>query len=159
MHQRTISNLIELENTKWFVNVGKPDSEHVIFLTSWNNAINSCTGTEWESLCQEAVNQYRTRLLERDKQRFRDWNVLVREIKKSTVPLVLSKTKNVVDTNQLPKRFIDTVQWDILHLCMEAEYADVFPPGFFASQAFWYMKGHFPCGWKGEFPDGQLVVF
>ena len=113
----------------------------------------------WESLCQDAANQYRTRLLEHDKQRFRDWNLLVREIKGKTVPLVLSKTKKMVDANQLPKGFIDTVQWDILHLCMESEYADVFPPGFFASQAFWYIKGHFPCGWKGKFPDGQLVVF
>ena len=159
MHQRTVSTLIELENTNWFVNVGKPDSKQVNFLSGWDQAIKSCTGEVWETLCQEAVNQYRIRVLERNQQRFRDWNKLIREIKGNTLPLVLSKTKNVVDANRLPKGFIDTVQWDILHLCMEAEYADVFPPGFFASQAFWYMKGHFPCGWIGKFPDGQLVVY
>jgi len=159
MHQRTIATLTELESKNWFVNVGKRDSDHVVFLTGWDEAIKSCMGEPWESLCQEAVNQYRTRLLERDKLRFRDWNLLVREIKGNTVPLVLNKTKKVVDANQLPKGFIDTVQWDILNLCMEAEYADIFPPGFFASQAFWYIKGHFPCGWEGNFPNGKLVVF
>lgn len=73
--------------------------------------------------------------------------------------LVREKTKRVVEENELPKIFLDTIDWDILHVCMEAEYADVYPPGFFASQAYWYVKGHFPCGWVGEFPDGKLVVY
>jgi len=52
------------------------------------------------------------------------------------------------------------VQWEILGVCMEAEYADVYPPGFYASQAYWYVKGHFPCGWEGgEFPKGKLIIY
>lgn len=159
MHQRTIESLTELEHVEWFANVGRPDSGQAHFLSTWNEAMASCNGETWESLCQEAANQYRSRLAERDVARFREWNTLVREIKMTTMPLVLRKTKDVVDANHLPKGFIDTVQWDILHLCMEAEYADVYPPGFFASQAHWYLKGHFPCGWVGDFPGGQLVVF
>ena len=80
-------------------------------------------------------------------------------LKPVTQALVREKTKRVIEENDLPKVFLDTVDWDILHLCMEAEYADVYPPGFFASQAFWYVKGHFPCGWKGEFPKGKLVIY
>jgi hypothetical protein len=55
--------------------------------------------------------------------------------------------------------FENMVQWDILHVCMEAEYADVYPPGFYASQAYWYVKGHYPCGWQGEFPKGKLIIY
>jgi hypothetical protein len=65
----------------------------------------------------------------------------------------------VVAEHDLPKVFLDTVDWDILNLCMEAEYADVYPPGFYASQAYWYLKGHFPCGWQGAFPKGKLVIY
>jgi len=65
----------------------------------------------------------------------------------------------VVRENDLPKAFEDTVQWDIIHLCMEAEYADVYPPGFYASQGYWYAKGHFPCGWQGEFPLGTRIIY
>ena len=61
--------------------------------------------------------------------------------------------------NNLPKVFEDTVQWDILGVCMEAEYADIFQPGFYASQAYWYINGHFPCGWEGKFPNGKLIVY
>jgi hypothetical protein len=38
-------------------------------------------------------------------------------------------------------------------------YVDLYPPSFFASNAYWYVMGHFPCGWRGEFPKGQLVIY
>lgn len=66
----------------------------------------------------------------------------------------------MISEQGLPKIFLDMVDWDILHLCMEAEYAEVYPPGFYASQAYWYMQGHFPCGWQGPFPKGgKLVIY
>jgi hypothetical protein len=75
------------------------------------------------------------------------------------VPLVKQKIAPVVVSHQLDKTFEDTVQWDILSVAIEAEYADVYPPGFFASQAYWYVHGHFPCGWQGDFPDGTLMIY
>ena len=76
-----------------------------------------------------------------------------------TVPFVKQKIEAVVLENQLPKVFEDTVQWDILHVCVEAEYADTYEPGFYASQAYWYVNGHFPCGWEGQFPAGRLIIY
>jgi hypothetical protein len=81
------------------------------------------------------------------------------ELKSLTVPLVQRKTSGIIQQHHLSKAFEDAVQWDILHACIEAEYADVYPPGFFASQAYWYVKSHFPCGWEGEFPEGKLIVY
>lgn len=159
INQRTISTLKELENAQWFSNVGLIDSDYPIHLASWEDAVKSSEGEGWEGLCQEAANQYRSRLAERDPERFKEWNSIVREVKTFTIPLVLEKTRAVVEVNGLPKGFVDTVQWDILHLCMESEFSDVFPPGFFASQAYWYVKGHFPCGWEGEFPSGKLKIY
>lgn len=159
MHQRTIATLDELEKVEWFCNVGKHDSARVKFLNAWGEALKSCESNEWQALCGEAANQYRSRLAERDMERFRQWNTLVREVKKTTIPLVQRKTKNVVEENNLSQGFINAVQWDVLHLCMEAEYADVFPPGFFAAQGYWYLQGHFPCGWEGNFPQGEPIVF
>jgi hypothetical protein len=84
---------------------------------------------------------------------------LVDELKPVTESLVVDKIRDVVASNGLPTVFEDTVKWDILHICMEAAYADVFPPGFYANQAHWYVKGHFPCGWEGDFPAGRMVVY
>lgn len=159
MHDRTIATFAEIDGVDWFANVGTKDSANVNFVSSWKDAVGSCTGEAWQYLCNEAANQYRLRLLERDKLRFTKWNEIVREVKKTSVPLVLRKTQAVVHVNKLPQGFIDTVQWDILHLGMESEFADIYPPGFFASLAYWYSNGHFPCGWLGEFPKGRPIVF
>jgi hypothetical protein len=135
------------------------DTTAALVLSSWQEAVQHCSSPEWEHLCLEAANQLRERLVERSKDRFADWNIIVAELKKTTIPLVRLKVEAVVEQHGLPKAFEDAVQWDILHACLEAEYADVFPPGYYASQAFWYVKGHFPCGWRGTFPAGTLVIY
>jgi hypothetical protein len=99
------------------------------------------------------------RLLEKNKDRYRQWNDVVEMLKPTTIPFVQRKIEATVKQHDLPKVFEDTVQWDILGVCMESEFADVYPPGFFASNAYWYMKGHFPSGWQGEFLKGTLIIY
>ena len=159
MHPRTIATIEQLENAVWFANVGVIDTTAAIVLSSWQEATEHCSSIEWENLCLEAANQYRLRLLERSKERFKQWNEVVERLKPKTEALVRRKIEGVVRANSLPQVFEDTVRWDILHVCMEAEYADVYQPGYYASQAYWYVKGHFPCGWEGEFPDGRLIIY
>ena len=159
MHPRTTATLEELDQAIWFSRVGAQDTTAAIVLSSWREAIEHCASLEWENLCLEAANQYRQRLVERSRERFERWNEIVDELKPTTIPFVRRKIEAVTRENNLPKVFGDTVEWDILHLCMEAEYADVFPPGFYASHAYWYVKGHFPCGYRGDFPKGKLIIY
>jgi hypothetical protein len=159
MHPRTTATLNKLQQAEWFNCVGVKDTNAAVVLSSWEEAVEHCSSVDWENLCLEAANQYRERLLERSKERFVRWNDIVVEIKRTIEPFVHEKVKAVMNAHKLPKVFEDTVQWDILHVCMEAEYADVYPPGFYASQAYWYVKGHFPCGWEGNFPNGKLIIY
>jgi hypothetical protein len=159
MHPRTIATLDELERAAWFSNVGVRDTSAAIVLSSWEEAIEQCGSQDWEDLCLEAANQYCERLVERSKQRFRQWNDVAIEMRKAFEPLVDRKIAKVTSDHNLPKEFRDSVLWDMCHLGMESEFSDVYPPGFFASHAYWYVKGHFPCGWQGEFPDGKLIIY
>jgi hypothetical protein len=159
MHPRTIATLDELKNAAWFSKVGVKDATTAIVLSSWKEAIEHCASVEWENLCFEASNQFRARLVERSPERFAKWNDIAVELKKTTIPFVRGKIEDVVQEHSLPKVFEDTVQWDILFVCMEAEYDDVYPASFYASQAYWYVKGHFPCGWQGDFPQGKLIIY
>jgi hypothetical protein len=159
VHSRTQATLQELEKAEWFSALGLKDAEAAIVLSSWEETINCCASDAWQDLLLEAANQYREKVASHSKDRFKEWNLIVRELKEVTVPLVASKIEPVVREHQIPKIFEDTVNWDILHAAMEAEYADVYPPGFFASQAYWYVQGHFPCGWQGVFPDGKLIIY
>ena len=159
MRPMTIATLHELESATWFSRVGVKDTEVAIVLASWEQAIEHCSSPDWEALCLEAQNQYCERLVERSLDRWSRWNETVDEVKRFTEPLVLKKIAPVKREHNLPDAFYFAVRWDILHVCMEAEYADVYPPGFYASQAYWYVKGHFPCGWDGEFPKGRLIIY
>jgi hypothetical protein len=159
MHPRTQATLEELRQARWFANVGVNDTETADVLNSWDQAIESCSSDEWRELCMEAANQYRERLVERSPERFGKWNDLVGEIKPVTERLAREKVSAVMEQHKLPIALLHSVSWDMLHVCMEAEYADVYPPGFYASQAYWYIKGHFPCGWRGQFPRGELVIY
>ncbi len=159
MHPRTAATLDELARRVWFTRAGLHDTENADVLSSWRDAERSCASPEWRDLLLEAANQYRARLNERDRQQFATWNQRVVEIKPRTEALVEDRTRAVVAANSLGQAFVNAVRWDILHLAMEAEFADVYPPGFFASQAYWYASGHFPCGWRGKFPQGKLVIY
>ena len=153
MHPKTIATLDELEKATWFSHVGGKDTSVAIVLSSWQEAIKYCSSIEWRILCIEASNQYRERLVEHSKERFGRWNEIAAELKRTTVPLVSQKIEAIVHQHGLPKTFGDMVQWNILGASIEAEYADVNPSGFNASHAFWYIRGHFPCGWQGgDFP-------
>lgn len=159
MHPRTSATLETLDNAEWFTRVGVQDTTAAVVLSSWQDAIKHCSSVAWENLGLEAANQYRETLLERSRDRFNQWNDLVKQLKPESEKLVRRKIETVVRQHNLPKVFEDNVQWDILHVCMEAEYADIYQPGYYASQAYWYIKGHFPCGWEGTFPDGKLVIY
>lgn len=155
----TLATLERLRGVEWFANVGRRDTDGADVLATWDEAIEHCSSVEWENLCLEAANQYRERLVEASPSSFARWNEVVALVKPVSQALVREKTADVVAREGLPKVFLDTVDWDILHLCMEAEFSDVREPGFYASQAYWYAAGHFPCGWRGAFPDGRLVIF
>lgn len=149
----------QLANAGWFSAVGSPASSNVSTVSSWAEAIEQCASLEWENLCLDAANQLRSRIGEAAPERLQQWNPIVERMKAVSMPLVRTKVAQVVSEHALPKVFEDTVQWDVLHLLMEAEYSDIVAPSFYAAQAFWYVNGRFPCGWAGAFPNGRLVIF
>jgi hypothetical protein len=159
MHERTLAVLDELRNANWFSHVGELDTLSAIVVSSWHEAFVLGDSIEWENLRLDMANEYYKRLRERSKERWLNWNGVVDDLKKTLIPFVRGKIEHVVREQRLPKRFEGAVQWDIQHVCMETEYADVYPPGFYAKLASWYIKGHFPCGWQGAFPQGMLIIY
>jgi hypothetical protein len=160
MQPSTIATLEALEAADWFSRVGVKDAETAIDLSSWSEAIEHSDSYEWECLRNEVMNQYRALLMQRSMERWRLWNDVVVGAKELTKPLVERKIAAVVREHNLPGIFEARVGADILRLCIESEYADVCPPGFFTAHAHWYLNGHFPCGWKGEFPPkGPPVIY
>lgn len=151
--------LEKLAIADWFAEVGKQNVENAIVISSWREAIEKCTSHWWKEFTLEAQNQISIFLVNNNRERFRQWNNVTQEIKHISIPMVQKKIGEIVKENQLPKSFVDRVQWDILFIVVEAEYSDIIEPGLYDQLAKWYLAGRFPCGWQGEFPKGQIVIF
>jgi hypothetical protein len=160
MQSLTVATLEALEAASWFSRVGVKDTETAIVLPSWQAAIEHSESYDWEDLRLEALNRYRECVAVRSMERLNVWNDVLREVKRFTEPLVKRKIVAVVRDHDLPEIFYIRVRNDMVTVCMESEYADLCPPGFFTANARWYLNGHFPCGWQGEFPPkGTPVIY
>ncbi len=157
-------NIIEhLETSSLLSNIGLLNNikyrDDIVVISSWVQAIELFSSIQYENICLEAANRMRKNIRDHSKKRLNGWNDTVAKIKYITQPMVIKKIEHIVICNNLPKSFIDTVQWDILHICMEAEYSDICRDEFYVRQAYWYKIGHFPCGWEGDFPNGKFAVY
>lgn len=159
MHPTTHATLQELDSLDWFHSVGEPDEGAAQVLGSWPEAIKLATSLDWENLRLEAANQYRERLAGVSQRHLNRWNKLVIGVKPTVVKLVERKTFDIASRNPHSKEFVTVVRWDILHLAMECEYAEIMPPGMYTGLSYWYANGHFPCGWEGPFPGGKMIVY
>lgn len=128
---------------------------------SWEAAVASCSSAKWEDVELEAQNQLTVWLSQHDRDGYQSWNRIVKTHKASTVEPLIERTIRPIQLAQgLHESVISSVQWDVLGALMENSYL---PSGhsavFFLELLLVYEAGHFPCGWLGEWPRGELVVF
>lgn len=159
MEQRTKKALEELRRAPWFARVGNPEPDLAWVLHSWAEAGDLCSDIEWEGFLLDAANDYRDRLREVSPRLLDTWNDRVINLRPKCDDMVQRKIRLVTSVHNMPQEFEWAVRWDILNFAMECEYADVCAPGFFTRQAYWYLDGHFPCGWEGPFPQGRPIVY
>lgn len=151
----------QFEHLNWFCNVGKAvRAKSICQVKSWDEATRMVMLGDSENARLESKNLLTERLAYEFKDRYSGkWNPLVTAIKKKTRPLVDSRAAAEGKPLRLPKGVTDAIHWDMMMACMELEYADIIPPRFFAERTKWYLAGHLPVGWEGDFPEGRLIIF
>lgn len=92
--------------------------------------------------------------------RYDNWNKLVREAKAILEEQVFLTIGNLSQEHSLDEKWVGLVKWDILNAVMENAYQDCENrPTFFLDLLEVYEEGNFPCGWQGDWPKGELVIF
>lgn len=160
MRESTQSMIRQLEGLAWFHAVGKPVEEPCIRARDWNEAITYCSSEQWEGITLNAAND-RTSVLYlkvHPDWSARRWGALGEELKTALQP-ALDRLDETISTLRLTPPVGDCVRWDIFGFCQETEFAEYAIPNFFRRLGKFYLLGHFPCGWRGAFPKGKLVVY
>lgn len=148
MQTSTIATLQQIQLIPWFSQVGQDMGEDVVICSSWDQALKQAGEIHWRNHKLEKANDLRENLMLKDRQRFQRWNDVAAELRAALESEILPKVRAYQQAHGLPDLLIHSVQWDMLHVLLEAEYSDVIPVGFYAGNAFWYLQGHFPCGWQ-----------
>ncbi len=155
----TRASFDQLDQAEWFSKVGCHGSHLVSYAGSWNEAIIQATSLAWENVRLEASNRLRRDIAALAPARYLDWNKVAAMVRRFSIPWVKGKIRAVQAAMNFPKEFEDVVQWDMAGLGLEVEYSDVVGRGFYVGLAHFYMVGHFPCGWEGEWPNGKAVIW
>jgi hypothetical protein len=154
-----------LRAINWFSRCGEPLSLDLSMeieqVRSWREAIESCKDGVWENVQLEAQNQLTVWLHQHDRQKYQEWNKLVDKHKAAVVKkLTEEKWVPYQRRHGLEMAFVHSVQWDVLGALMENTYLGSGHQCFFFLELLSvYEAGHFPCGWRGEWPRGKLIVY
>lgn len=126
---------------------------------SWDEAYLCYSDSSWEQTTLEMRNEVTSYLNTRFPNRYLEWNLTAQECKKFLVESVFPKIRNYKETNGLDDTFLDCVYWDLLNSMVILSYQDCKPPRSYGLLFMIYEKGHFPCGWEGEWPKGRLKYY
>ena len=149
----------------WFSNCGASLTADLSIRTesvdSWQSAMHESESDNWETATLEARNQLTIFLSKHHRQIYRNWNNITREHKESLVnPLLDERIRPFQKQNDLSISLVHSVQWNLLAALMESSFIEYNHGCFFFHELFMvYESGHSPCGWRGEWPDGSLVVY
>lgn len=151
----------ELENIQWFTCCGNPRViKSTIQLENWSQAEVAFCDPEWESVTADAQARLTEYLSMNYPSKYHgEWNNLVLKAKDTVEELVVPPTKHIIENQGLDSMLLDCVKWDVLHAILERTYAHLSPPCFFEILFTTYKFGKLPCGWKGAWQNGRLLVF
>lgn len=164
-HVFTQSDLAaRLRKIDWFSHCGDPLSCELSMpveqVGSWSAALESCADAVWEDVQLEAQNQLTLWLHQHDRDNFQNWNKVVLENKRLLKQLAEAAWIPYQQSHALDSMFVRCIEWDVLGALMENSYmASNHRCSFFLELLSVYEAGHFPCGWRGKWPQGNLVVY
>ncbi|SFE54707.1 hypothetical protein SAMN04487969_103327 [Paenibacillus algorifonticola] len=128
------------------------------FVNNWKEAEKSLN-SRWDNFKLEIRNGLTVSLHKEYLEAYRQWNSITIEAKKLLKNGALNDISLFAKNNNLNESVYESVEWDLLTAMMEYAYSPYIEPGFYTELLKVYQSGHIPCGWKGKWPEGQLLVF
>jgi len=147
-----------LLKVNWFANLGKEiNMPDVTLALSLKEAENYLSAPEWEDLTLDRSNEISGYLATKHITLFQDWNDIAKESK-------LFFNNNIKPVIPHLDGFDNTllhqcIEWDVIHFLIEDFYSGKLNNSFFFNKLISvYESGHIPCGWLGNWPEGNLVA-
>lgn len=141
---------------KLFGRLGQGPEPGTLAVSSIEEAYAGCVAPEWEDLRLEASNLTGNAVRIASRERYRQWNMIVRDVKRLVEPII---DRDLINIPSPPRRVISAIRWDIVACIVAAEYDEFGPQNFYSHQLNLYLEGRLPCGWEGRFPAGRFIIY
>ncbi|MCG3461560.1 hypothetical protein L7G72_06770 [Xenorhabdus bovienii] len=148
-----------LLSINWFYSVGKEVNVPNSILVKNSADANECISSpEWEDVTLQESNKISGFLAQKYSDIYQYWNVIAIDAKSFINNEII---KNFSDIDGVdPILLSQCVRWDLMHYLIEDTYKEKLTrPLFFAGLVDIYERGYLPCGWDGEWPNGNLIVY
>ena len=154
-----------IKRIKWFKNCGNKSEIALIYDKSYakdvKSAIKHISSTRWENVGIEEKNRLTSYLFKNYPDKYHQvWNNLVKDIKKNILPEIKENIINNANEFKLNESEIITqMEWDMLMIIMAYTYCNYMEPTFYKEILKIYENGNIPCGWKGTYPNGKIIIY
>ncbi|OAB38851.1 hypothetical protein [Paenibacillus glacialis] len=146
----------------WFSNCGNEiniiTNLDFIHVNKWRD-VEKNINSNWDNLKLHIRNSLTSSLHENWREEYREWNNITLEAKSLLKNGVLNELSTFIQENKLKNSVYESVEWDLLTAMMEYAYSPYVKLGFHTELFKVYESGHIPCGWKGKWPQGSLLIF
>ncbi|MPQ31917.1 hypothetical protein E4V42_10790 [Clostridium estertheticum] len=154
-----------LEKINWFKNCGKPLSISLMYDVNYAKDINSVikhiSSTRWGNIGLEEKNDLTSYLFKNYPNKYHQvWNELVENIKENIMINIKNEAIKMANNKGLnDNSIIGHIEWDILIIIMAFTYSEYKEPTFYKEILRIYESGNIPCGWKGTYPNGRIIIY
>lgn len=146
----------------WFEKCGvepfSDDALSVRVVPDWSRAIKKAESVRWEDVQTDRQGDLSVHVSKRMERTGSEWNELAIAARDWIVsevePRLAAAAADIPDFDRVAL----TVRWDLQHFLIFSAYRRLRPPEYYATLFRVYEAGHFPCGWAGPYPDGELSV-
>ncbi len=160
LQAKTEALLSQASDFPWFAHVGEGSLEQSLVVKNWDVAIEKCTSIDYENFGIEMTNHIRRVVRTASVERYQQWNEITAIVRPPIIGMAMSAIERVPVVSQECITAIKLqISRDLIRACIESEYADFFPPGYYLDTFQIYSLGRFPCGWNGDYPQGQRIIY
>lgn len=154
-----------LMSCEWFANVGTHNLPQVARAISWDDVVEiACTypaNQEWEAMLLDAANEMSLRAFQDDGQKYNSqWNMLAVAVIAHVDPLLAEAVSPRLPPQVAQAGFFGYVRGIFRKYFLYISYFD--DPDIYCitrDLAELFLIGSCPCGYRGKYPSGSLIVY
>lgn len=150
-------------NCNWFEKCGSREEVYENLDYIWAKNIKdvdkNINSIKWENTCIEEMNEITAYLDMNCPQLSILWNEQVKSIKTMYIPEIEEKLKQAVVKYSLPEIVFIDARANVLLIFICDFYSEQYHSEFYERMLEIYLSGHLPCGYKGRFQKGSIIIY